>query len=55
LHKNLNKFNDAINQLDEALRIFKKLSIKDSNCKKLVDVYVKERVKFVTEKKEYEK
>ncbi|CDW73541.1 tpr repeat-containing protein [Stylonychia lemnae] len=55
LHKNLNKFNDAISLLDEALRIFKKLQATDQAAKRMHGVYTMERIKFVREKKEYDK
>eukprot|EP00347_Sterkiella_histriomuscorum_P010167 403377348 len=55
IQRKLEKYDDAIRQLDEAQRIFKKIQHTDPEVKRLYETYAKERAEFVKEKNAHEK
>eukprot|EP00347_Sterkiella_histriomuscorum_P014405 403360989 len=55
IQRKLEKYEDAIRQLDEAYRIFKKIQHIDPEVKRLCETFAKERAQFVKEKNAHEK
>eukprot|EP00347_Sterkiella_histriomuscorum_P011968 403370407 len=55
IQRKLEKYEDAIRQLDEAYRIFKKIQHTDPEVKRLCETFAKERAQFFKEKNAHEK